>query len=508
MKPSCVPGMPSVHATVVHMLAEAASRAPDLVALTCGSERLTYGEYLRCVAALARDLRGAGVRGGRVAILMGNSIDAAVAIFAAHAAGAQVVPLNPAYTASELAPILADAAPRAIIADEQLDGLIGRSSGNCDARLVCVRPGQLTRWKDQPGLDLPTPLPAAGDLATLQYTGGTTGRAKGVNLTHGAIAINISQREAVLSTKPEAERILAITPLFHVYAMSMCLHLAAYARSTLVILPHYRPELALEAVTRHRVTLLAGSPTIFHGLMADPAFARTDFSSLALCTSGASALPEATLMRWEQATGCPICEGYGLSEAGPVVSFNPRRGVRKAGTVGLPLPLTEVEIVDVDTGTLLPPGDAGEIRARGPQIMQDYRGRPAETADALREGWLHTGDIGVVDADGYLAVRDRKKDMVIVSGYNVYPREVEEVLYRHPAIAEVAVVGKPDAHKGERLCALVVPRAQARPEPGELVRYCAEHLVRYKVPSDFRIVAELPKTAVGKIDRKSLKGLP
>ena len=361
--------------------------------------------------------------------------------------------------------------------------------------MVTVRRGDLTGCKDQHGLALPAPLPFPGDLATLQYTGGTTGRAKGVNLTHASIAINVSQREAVMSTRAEAERVLVLTPLFHVYAMSMGL-------------PQYRPELALAALARHRITLLAGSPTIFHGLLSHPDFHNTDLSALTLCTSGASALPETTLARWEAATGCPICEGYGQTEAGPVIAFNPRRGMRKAGAVGLPVPRTDVEIVDVEIGRhRLAPGEPGEIRVRGPQVMTGYRGRPEETREALRDGWLYTGDIGVIDSDGYLAIRDRKKDMVIVSGFNVYPREVEDVLYRHPAVAEVAVVGRPDAHKGERLCALVVPQVGATPQSAELVAFCAQHLARYKVPSDFALVADLPKTAVGKIDRKALRDI-
>ena len=475
------------------------------IALVCEGAELTYAEYLRCVAGLAHQLIASGVRGERVAILMGNSNEAAVAIFAAHAAGAQAVPLNPAYTASELGPILADAAPRVIIADAGLDTITAKL---IDPQATCViavdRASAPSRWGNNKHT-LP-PLPAPNDLATLQYTGGTTGHAKGVNLTHRAIAVNISQREAVLSTRPEQEHVLAVTPLFHVYAMSMCLHLAAYARSTLVIMPQYRPELALAALARHRVTLLAGSPTIFHGLLAHQGFGDADFSSLVLCSSGASPLPAATLARWEAATGCPICEGYGQTEAGPVISFNPRQGVRKPGSVGLPLPATEVEIVDVETGNLrLAAGEPGEIRVRGPQLMQGYRDRPAETAEALRDGWLYTGDIGVLDADGYLAIRDRKKDMVIVSGFNVYPREVEDVLYRHPSVAETVVIGEPDIHKGERLCALVVARNGADPGASDLAAWCAQHLIRHKIPSEFRFVSELPKTAVGKIDRKRLK---
>ncbi len=500
--------LPTKFPTVVHMLADACARSPRQDALICATETLTYAQYARCVAAFSHRLIELGARGERVAILLANSNDAAIAIFAAHAAGAQAVPLNPAYTANELGPILADAACRVMICDSNVEAVVDKADADRTSPRIVVGAGaeRLTRWRDEAQWELPRPLPNPEELATLQYTGGTTGKAKGVNLSHRAIAINVSQREHVLTTRGEKERILAITPLFHVYAMAMCLHLAVFARSTLIILRQFRPDLALAAVAAQRITLLAGSPTIFHGLMADEAFGRTDFSSLALCTSGASALPEETLKRWEAATGCPICEGFGQSESGPVISFNPRHGLRKPGTVGLALPLTEVEIVDVETGTRkLPVGASGEIRVRGPQLMAGYRNNADETAQALRGGWLYTGDIGTIDADGYLAIRDRKKDMVIVSGYNVYPREVEEVLYRHPAIAEVSVIGEPDAHKGERLCALIVGRDRAAPLPADLFDFCAERLVRYKIPSEFRLVDSLPKTAVGKIDRKALK---
>ncbi|MBI5909785.1 MAG: AMP-binding protein [Betaproteobacteria bacterium] len=502
--------MPTIFPTVVHMLADACARSPQQGALICQTETLTYLEYTRCVAAFAHRLIEAGARGERVAILLANSNDAAIAIFAAHTAGAQAVPLNPAYTASELGPILADAACKVVVCDANIEQIVRVADAGHAVLRIVVGPGaeRLTRWRGEAKWQLPVPLPSPDALATLQYTGGTTGKAKGVNLTHRAIATNISQRERVLSTRPENERILAITPLFHVYAMAMCLHLAVYARSTLIILRQYRPDLALAAVTERRITLLAGSPTIFQGLMADDAFARTDFSFLALCTSGASALPLETLKRWEAATGCAICEGYGQTEAGPVISFNPRDGLRKPGSVGLPLPATEIEIVDVETGMRkMPTGKTGEIRVRGPQIMAGYRNNPRETADALRNGWLYTGDIGKIENDGYITILDRKKDMAIVSGFNVYPREVEEVLYRHPAVAEVAVIGEPDPRKGERLCALIVARGTA-PAPAELADFCAQHLVRYKIPSEFRLVGSLPKTAVGKIDRKALKSPP
>jgi long-chain acyl-CoA synthetase len=499
--------LPLRHETVVHALADAAAKAPHETALVCGDETLDYRGYAACVAALAAELAPLGARGERVALLMGNSPDIAIATFAVQAAGFQVVPLNPAYTAHELDPILANAAPVALIHDE------GCAAAALDAarargvkRLLPVGPAtRLTRWRDRPLPSGGLPLPRADELSTLQYTGGTTGRSKGVDLTHAAVSINVSQREALLPTEPEAERVLAVTPLFHVYAVSMGLYLAAYSRGTLVILPRYRPELVLEAIERHRITLFSGSPTLFTGLMAYEHFARHDLASLRLCYSGSAALPQETLRRWEQATGCGVVEGYGQSEAGPVLTYNPRDGVRKIGSVGVTLPLTEVQVVDVETGTrVLGPGQVGEIRARGPQIMRGYRALPEETAAALRDGWLYTGDIGELDADGYLYIRDRKKDMVIVGGYNVYPREVEEALYAHPSVIEAAVVGVPDSYRGEALVAFVVCR-EPGPSADVLREHLAERLVRYKIPGTIHFVGALPKTVVGKTDKTRLR---
>lgn len=254
------------------------------------------------------------------------------------------MPLNPAYTASELAPMLDDAAPDAIVYDSAVEAMLRPildAPGSIDIeKRIEVGPTarRLTAWSDRPELAGRLPLPDPEGLSTLQYTGGTTGRSKGVDLTHRAVAINVSQRGALLPTEPDRERVLAITPLFHVYAVAMGLHLAAYARATLVIVPRYRPDAVLKAIARHRITLLGASPTILLGLMACEAFGSADLGSLRLCFSGSSALPEATLRRWEEATGCAIAEGYGQSEAGPVLSYNPRDGVRKVGSVGVAVP--------------------------------------------------------------------------------------------------------------------------------------------------------------------------
>lgn len=502
--------MPFAYETVVHMLRDAALRSPDATALVCESERLSYGEYAACVAGLAQELGALGATGGRVALLMANSTDIAVATFAVQSAGAQVVPLNPAYTSHELVPILENAAPAVLIHDISIADMVGDLAQRVALPhriAVGPRARRFTEWRARTDLARTLKLPDPNSLSTLQYTGGTTGRPKGADLLHRCVSINVAQREALLPTEPERERILAITPLFHVYAVAMGLYLAAYCRGALFILPRYRPDLVLEAIESNRITLLSGSPTIYTGLLAHERFGATDLGSLRLCFSGASALSEETLRRWEAATGCPICEGYGQSESGPVLTFNPRNDRRKTGSVGVAVPATEIEIADATTGTrTLGIGEAGEIRARGPQIMRGYRGLAGETDEALRDGWLYTGDIGELDADGYLYIRDRKKDMVIVSGFNVYPREIEEVLYTHPAVLEAAVVGVADSYRGEALVGFVVP-AGLPPQPDDLRAYLAERLVRYKVPSEIRIVESLPKTTVGKVDKRQLRGM-
>jgi long-chain acyl-CoA synthetase len=501
--------LPHAWPSVVHMLADAAAKAPSHTALICGDESLSYAQLAACVSGLALELQAGGVGpGARVALVMNNSLDIAIATYGVQAAGAQVVPLNPAYTAAEIEPMLADAQASALIYDASVATVLQRMLPAFEPRhLIEVGPTsrRLTQWQGDVTLVARLPLPDTDSLSTLQYTGGTTGRAKGVDLTHASVAVNVSQREALLPTAPEAERVLAITPLFHVYAVSMGLYLAAYSRSTLVVMQRYRPDLVLQAIERHRITLLSASPTIFIGLMGYDGFAKADLSSLQLCFSGASALSQVTLSRWEEATGCGIVEGFGQSEAGPVLTYNPRIGLRKLGSVGIPVPLTEVQIVDTATGEhVLGAGQIGEIRARGPQIMRGYRQLPVETAQSLRDGWLYTSDIGEIDADGYLFIRDRKKEMVIVGGFNVYPREVEDAVFSHPGVQEAAVVGVPDEYRGEALVASVV-RGDVSLTEEALLEYLGGRLVKYKIPREVRFVESLPKTSIGKTDKNQLR---
>ena len=496
--------LPVVFPSVVHALADAAAQSPGHEALVMGEERLNYREYLRCVAGFSRELETLGLNGCRVALLMGNSIDVCIAMFAVHAARAEAVPLNPVYTARELLPMLEDAEVSAVIFDEALADVVRDLAAELQIKhLFAIGSDyRLTEWRARSDLDTLGDLPEAQDPATLQFTGGTTGRAKGACISHYSLSVNVSQREAISPTRDDVERTLCIMPLFHCYAVSMCLHAMVFRRGALVILPRYHPGEVIAALVRERITLFAGSPTIFTGLLNYPGFPETDFSNLYMSSSGSAPLAENVLDEWERITGTPILEGYGQSEAGPVITFNPLDGVRKPTSVGIPLPATDIQVVDLETGTkVLETGQNGEIRVAGPQVMRGYRNRPDETALALRDGWLYTGDIGEIDEDGYLYIRARKKEMLIVSGYNVFPREVEEILHRNPGVREAAVVAKKDAYRGELPVAFIVPGTENGVDEDVLRHYCTECLASYKIPAEFHFVESLPKTVVGKVDK-------
>lgn len=490
------------------MLDESAEISPNSPAVQFEGRYLTYQEYQRCVAGFANELLKFGANGGRVALLCGNSLEMAVATIAAYAAGAQAVPINPAYTRRELDHILRDSDPGVVVYDDlaapTVEPLV-KELGIKHAVRVGESGGRLLDvWRDE-DIELP-PLPEPESLAVLQYTGGTTGLPKGVNITHHQISVNISQREDAIPTLPEQDRILCVMPLFHVFATAMCLHAMIYCRGLLIILPRYHPAAVLSCIEEERITILPAGPTLFNGLLGYDGFDKTDFSSLRIAVSGSAPLPEETLKVWEQRTDCRIVEGFGQTEGGPVLTYIRADEPLRPGSVGKPLAKTEIQIVDVETGTqILGPNQQGEIRARGPQIMSGYRNRPTETAETLRDGWLYTGDIGEIDDQGDIYIRDRKKDMAIVGGYNVYPREIDEVLYAHPAVAEAAAVGVPDAYRGEVIKAFVVLTNGATDTADDMIAYCREHLAKYKVPTEILLVPEIAKTTVGKVDKATLR---
>lgn len=487
------------------LLARAAHLCPERTALVCGDRRLDYQRYAAQTWATARSLRGCAGPGARVATLLGNSDLACVMTLALQCAGNQHVPLNPLYTARELEFILRDAQPALLVADAPSSAVAAPLAAALGIRLVMEE--EARAWMEsQPGQqEAPADDSDVQAPALLQYTGGTTGHPKGVILGRDAIATNVLQRELALPTRYGADSVLCAMPLFHSYGMAMGLFLAASAAATLVVLPRYRPDDVCDAVERERITLFPGSPTIYTGLLSHPRFAGTDWSSVRACYSGSAPLAEEVHRRWEAAVGAPIYEGYGQTEAGPILTYNGPAGTRH-GSVGTPVARTEVQVVDLETGAIvLPVGQRGEIRARGPQIMQGYLARPEATAEALRDGWLYTGDIGEFAEDGFLYIRDRKKDLVISGGYNIYPREVDEVLYLHPDVAEAAAVGWPDSYRGEVIRAFVVLRPGGAVDEAGLIAHCQSNLARYKVPAAISILDALPYTGANKVDKKALR---
>ncbi|WP_161993230.1 class I adenylate-forming enzyme family protein [Lacisediminimonas profundi] len=500
----------SVPLSVVHLLVDAAQQAPDQCAIEFEGACLTWAQYAGVVGALAHQLSSRVRPGDRVALVMQNSLDLAVATFAVHALRAQAVPLNPRFTAQELQALLADADPIMVLHDDSV---------NFDPGLVCplLPPQAIRATAGGAGFmallesirELPATLPSHDDLATLQYTGGTTGRSKGVNILHRHLAWNLAQREAWLPTRAGAEVVLCVMPLFHVSAVAMSLHLAVAARSKLVIHRRFDPQAVIAAIEEQGVTLMSAAPAVFHDLLLQEQLVRLLRSRLRACYSGAAPLPRELLARFEEVTGCPIYEGYGMSEGGPCLTYNPVSRERKPGSVGLPVPASEFQIVDLATGSReLAAGEAGEIRVRGPHVMAGYRNLPELTARTLRDGWLYTGDVARRDEDGYVFILGRRDDVINVSGFKVYPGEVERALLSHPEVGEAAAFGVPDERAGRAVHAWVTPAPGTKPDEIMLRRHCEKLLAGYKVPRRIGIAERLPRTSVGKLARNELAAVP
>ncbi len=503
------PGLPD-YPTMVHALAHAARQVPQRTALICQDKNLTYAQYGRAVAGLARRLRELGARRQRVAILMGNSIETSVAAMGGMAAGAQIALLNPGYTDHELTPLLIDCAPRILLCAKPMFDRARERAGELGIPHVLVLGAgglELDEWIHDQSLVLGDDLPGADDLAAMFFTGGTTGLPKGAEHVHSMMTVFCRQIVSQWALDFDTERILSVAPMFHIWGHHFVNIMPLYLRATLVIVPVYKPDLVLEQFERQAITVFAGGPpAIYIGMLGSPKIETTDFSRLKYCLAGGAACPENLLTMWQEKTGCAMLEGCGMSEGAPI-SCNPTHGKRKLMSIGLVPPLTEMDIVDMATGTrVLGPGERGELRVKGPQFTRGYRNQPEETAIAIRDGWLYTGDVGYFDEEGYLFLVDRKKELISVGGYNVYPREIDEVLHAHPAVHEAASIGVPDDFRGEVVKACVALKPGARLGEEELIAYCAEKLIDYKVPRSVEFLAELPKTGPGKIDKLALKG--
>jgi len=526
--------------TIHQLLERSAERYPGNTATIFMGGRLTFSELLDKVYRFAAALADLGVKkGDRVAIMLPNTPQAVIAFFGALKAGATVVEFNPLYVEREIEHQVKDSGARIMVA---LDLLLGRISKIRDKAglekviwtgikdflpfplnllypIKAKREGQLVQVPTGEGNYLFTDLlkryppdpPAyefrpADDVACLQYTGGTTGVSKGCMLTHRNLVANVTQVSKWMpGLKEGGERILTVLPLFHSYGMTTCMNLAAAIAGTMILIPRFVVEDILKAIQKHRPTLFPGAPTMYIGVINHPDVQNYDLKSVNACISGSAALPVEVQKRFEELTGGRLVEGYGLSEASPVTHCNPIFGLRKTGCIGLPFPDTVSKIVDIETGEKdLPIGETGELVVRGPQVMKGYWSRPDETAATLRNGWLYTGDIARMDEDGYTYIVDRKKEMILASGYNIYPREIEEVLYEHPKVLEAAAIGAPDEYRGETVKVFVVLKEGQQATAEEIIDFCRDKLAKYKVPKLVEFRDELPKTIVGKVLRRVL----
>ncbi|MFJ8492632.1 class I adenylate-forming enzyme family protein [Streptomyces sp. NPDC094038] len=465
---------------------------PDGPAVADGRQSLTNNQLLSRVRAAAHHLQDRGVgRGDVVALKLTNRVEFVLLLFAAWRLGATVTPVNPSMTDIEVARQLADSGARLLVVED---------GAAAPAGLTTLAVGELR--DEAPGWDqAPCPDPSA--LALLIYTSGTTGVPKGVMLDHANIDAMVEMGRLALDLGP-GDRCLLILPLFHVNGIVVSILTPLLVGASVAIAGRFDPGTFFDLVERERPTFFSAVPTIYSMLAALPDEVRPDTSSLRFAVCGAAPASAELLTRFEARYGFPLVEGYGLSEATCGSTVNPVAGPRRAGTVGLPFPGQEIRIVDA-TGAEVAPGEDGEVLVRGRNVMRGYLGRPQETARVVVDGWLHTGDIGHVDPEGYLTLVGRSKDMIIRGGENIYPKEIEDVLASDPSVLEAAVIGVPDEKWGEVVVAYVQPRPGATVDPATLGTLCARRLTGYKRPASYVVVEAIAKNAVGKIDKVSLR---
>ncbi|HEX6291984.1 MAG TPA: long-chain fatty acid--CoA ligase [Herpetosiphonaceae bacterium] len=503
---------------------------------------LTYRELNAHADRFAAALVNMGVKpGDRVAVMLPNSPQFVIAFFGALKAGAIVVNVNPTYTARELQHQLADAGAETIVLLNLFYKRLDEVRAHTPVRNTIVThifdllpfpSKQLVRRAQQKEADWVTVQPSASvhlfedllakapaqpprvevspdDVALFQYTGGTTGVPKAAMLTHRNLVANTLQVVSFLpSAEPGKEKVMAAIPFFHVYGMTVAMNFGIYVGGQIVIVPNPRPiDNVMRVIANERTTIFPGVPAMYIGIINHPDVSHTDLSSIKACISGSAPLPMEVQEQFGVLTGGRLVEGYGLTETAPVTHCNPVYGQRRAGSIGLPLPDIEARIINPETGLPVPWGsdEVGELLVRGPNVMKGYWNRPDETAATIDDdGWLHTGDIARMDDDGYFYIVDRKKDMIIASGFKVLPREIEEVLFTHPQVLEAAVAGVPDSYRGETVKAFIVPKPGCAPTAEEITAFCREQLAPYKVPRQIEFRQELPKTQVGKVLRRVL----
>ena len=535
---------PTQYASLVDLLEESFAKFADRKAFICMDKAISYRDLDQMSLALAAYLQGRGLqRGARVAIMMPNVLQYPVATAAVLRAGFAVVNVNPLYTPRELEHQLKDSGAEAVIvlenfahtveqviAKTQVKHVIVGSMGDLlgfkgvIVNLVVRRVKKMVPAWSLPGavsfndaisagrgLTFNKPKLSPGDVAFLQYTGGTTGVSKGATLLHRNIVANVLQNDAwlqpALAAPPHVDQLMIVCalPLYHIFALTACYLLAVRAGGCNLLIPNPRDIAGfVKELAKYQVNSFPAVNTLYNGLMHHPDFKKLDFSKLKISNGGGMAVQRPVAEQWKAVTGCFIAEGYGLSETSPTLTCNPATTTEFSGSIGIPVPSTYISIRD-DDGNEVPLGQPGEICAKGPQVMSGYWNRPDETAKVMTaDGYFRTGDIGVMDEKGYTKIVDRKKDMILVSGFNVYPNEIEEVIASHPGVLECAVIGIPDSKSGEAVKAFVVkkdPNLTAE----AVIKFCQEQLTGYKVPKHIEFRTDLPKTNVGKILRRQLR---
>ena len=497
------------------LIRDAAAAVPDKAAVLFRDRAISYRELDEWVSRTAAVLHDLGVRkGDRVALLLGNIPEFIHAMHGALRAGAVVAPLNVMLTPPELGFILADAEAKvAVVEISHLPAVLAvRDRLPALEHILVVGPPPApagTRSLDEL-LDRAGSAPSVeldrDDPAVIAYTSGTTADPKGAMLTHGNLLANLEQVSEVPALKEaESDVILLVLPLFHIYALNATLDVALSERATMVLVERFDPAETLRVVERKRVTVLAGVPQMYQAWLAAAEGGEFDLSSVRLAVSGAAPLPARILDGFRERFGVTIWEGYGLTETAPVVTTNALGSEAKGDSIGMPLPGLEVRILDED-GEEVVPGDPGEVVVRGPNVFSGYWRKPEESEAVFTDGWFRTGDIAYRDEDGYLFLVDRSKDLVIVSGFNVFPREVEEAIASHPKVAECAVIGVPDERTGEAVKAIVVPRAGAALTEDEVLEHCRDRLARFKLPRDVEFAERLPRHPTGKVLRRMFRG--
>jgi len=525
------------------VLTQTASKFPEHTALLFYGKRISYAELDGLVSKFAEALAGLGIRkGDRVALMLPNIPQMVIAYYGTLRAGAVAVPTNPLYHEHELEVQLTDSGAETLVAVDMFHPVISPVLPKTSVKnlILCgikdflpfplnllypIKARMEKQWftvkRTPPVYDFmnllhhaPKKSAAAAqaavnpdDTALLQYTGGTTGVPKGAVLTHRNLVVNAAQARAWLTLRNEGEeRILSVIPFFHVYGMTTAMNLGVLIGAELILLPKFHTKEVLQLIHKERPTIFPGIQAMYLAIGNYPKIHKYNLTSLKAALSGAGPLMHEVQERFEFLTKARIVEGYGLSEASPVTHANPIFGKRKSGSIGVPWPDVEARIVDLETGEqALPVGEAGELIVRGPQVMKRYWNKPEETAQALRGGWLHTGDIAKMDEEGYFTIVDRIKDMIKTVGENVYPREVEEVLFTHPKVKDAVVVGLPQEFMGEEIKAYIVLKEGETSTPGEIIAFCKAQLSKFKVPKEVEFRSQLPKTLVGKVLRRVLR---